>query len=127
STGHTILLVDDEADIQKIVSKYLTVAGFTVIQASNGQEALAKINQLRPSLVIMDMMMPVMDGVETTKKLRSQEENSKLPILMLTARDDADAQKEMFDAGVDDYLHKPFDVDKLIARIKILLNKRHSE
>lgn len=119
----TILVVDDEDDLRKIISKRLAYAGYKVIGARDGQEAIELVFKEKPDLVIMDIMMPNIDGIEATKKLRSNLETASLPIIMLTAKKDPKSELQGIDAGADDYIVKPFDGDKLLARVKMLLRR----
>ena len=119
-----ILLVDDEDDMLKIVSKYLQIAGYDVIKAVNGKDAVEKAFKEKPDLIITDLMMPVMDGLEEVKVLRSTMETAVIPIIMLTAKPDKESKMSSMNAGADEYITKPFDKDKLLARIDILLKER---
>ncbi len=117
---HLILVIDDEPPIQRLVRARLQADGYTVVTASNGADALTVMEDQRPDLVILDVMMPVMDGFETLRRIRSQ---SQLPIIMLTARTaDADRLKG-FHGGADDYLSKPFNPDELAARVAAILRR----
>jgi type IV pilus assembly protein PilB len=118
-----ILLVDDEDDIRKILGKYLQMGGYEVIQAVNGKEAIEKAIKEKPDLIITDLMMPVMDGLEEVKILRSSMETAVIPIIMLTARQDKESELSGINAGADDYMTKPFDKDKLLARVGMLLKR----
>ena len=118
-----ILVADDESDIRKVIEKRLEYAGYNVITALNGAEAVALAVKEKPDLILMDVMMPEMDGFEATRVLRSKLETAVIPILMLTAKTDKRSELEGLDSGADDYVTKPFDKDKLLARIKILLRR----
>jgi type IV pilus assembly protein PilB len=118
-----ILLVDDEDDVRKIISKYLQLGGYEVIQAANGREAVEKAFKEKPDLIITDLMMPVMDGFEEVRKLRSMMETAVIPIIMLTAKHDKESELSGINAGADDYITKPFDKDKLLARVGMLLRR----
>ncbi|MCA9400949.1 MAG: Flp pilus assembly complex ATPase component TadA, partial [Candidatus Omnitrophica bacterium] len=120
-----ILAVDDEADILKVLVKYLQMGGYDVVQATNGQEALEVVHREKPDLILTDLMMPVMDGIEMTKILRSKLETAVIPIMMLTAKQSKDSELEGINAGADDYLTKPYDKDKLLSRVKMLLRRRN--
>jgi len=121
--GLKIMVVDDEDDMRKIISKRLKDAGYEIIQAKNGREALVYAFKEAPGLIVMDVMMPEMDGIEATRKLRENLQTAAIPIIMLTAKHDKHSELEGIDAGADDYIAKPFDGDKLIARIKMLLRR----
>ena len=119
-----ILAADDDDDILQLVVFRLERSGYTVLQARDGQEALALAAEHRPDLAVLDVMMPKMDGFEVTRRLRSDPATSRMPIIMLTARvQDADVQ-EGFDAGADDYLRKPFSPQELRARVQAILGRR---
>lgn len=118
-----ILIADDEEGIRTILEKRLIFAGYEVLIANNGREAVGMAFKEKPDLIIMDIMMPEMDGIEATRRLRKSLETASIPILMLTAKNDKQSELEGIDAGADDYLTKPFDADKLLARIKMLLRR----
>jgi two-component system response regulator MprA len=115
-----ILVVDDEPEIVSFLKRGLTYEGYTVDTAGDGAEALAKARDAEPDLVILDIMMPGMDGLEVSKRLRQA---SKLPILMLTAKGTVADRIKGLDSGADDYLVKPFSFDELLARIRALLRR----
>jgi type IV pilus assembly protein PilB len=116
-----ILIVDDDESIRKVIAKYLEMADYDVIEATNGQEAIEKAYREKPDLIVTDVMMPIMNGFEATKVLRSKLETATIPIIMLTSKADNTSELEGLEAGADDYLTKPCDKDKLLARISILL------
>ncbi|MDP8264222.1 MAG: type II/IV secretion system protein [Candidatus Aceula lacicola] len=120
----SILIVDDEPDIREILGMRLKVAGYNILEAEDGAEGVRMAHQEKPDLIIMDIMMPVMDGIAATKKIRDDLETAAIPILMLTAKTTKEDELEGLDAGADDYLGKPFDDEKLLARIKMLLRRR---
>lgn len=116
-----ILLVDDELPILQLARLYLERDGFHVQDARDGEAALAAVNQLRPSLVVLDVMLPKLDGFEVCRRLRAADNN--IPILMLTARDE-DIDKILgLELGADDYLTKPFNPRELVARVKAILRR----
>lgn len=116
----TILVVDDEKNIVELARLYLEKEGFRVESATNGREALEKAIALRPSLVVLDVMLPELDGFEVCRRLRQEGD---LPILMLTARSE-DADKIVgLELGADDYLTKPFNPRELAARVKAVLRR----
>ncbi|MBU1087691.1 MAG: Flp pilus assembly complex ATPase component TadA [Candidatus Omnitrophica bacterium] len=119
-----ILITDDEDNIRKLVAMRLKTAGFDTIEAINGVEALEMAVRNHPDLIVMDVMMPLMDGFEATKQIRSKLETASIPIVMLTAKGDANSEVQGLDAGADDYIAKPFDGARLLARIKLLLKKK---
>lgn len=118
-----ILVVDDEDDIRKVICKRLKDAGYEVLQARTGKEALACAFRENPDLIIMDVMMPEMDGLEATKKIRANLQTVSIPVIMLTAKQDKHSELAGLDAGADDYIAKPFDGNKLITRIRMLLQR----
>lgn len=125
STAPKILLVDDEEDVLEALEKQLTVSGYRVLKARNGEESVAQAIRERPDLIIMDIFMPVMNGFEATRLLRQRLTTAVIPVMMLTASALKENELKGFDAGADDYITKPFDYDKLLARIKMLLKRNH--
>jgi DNA-binding response OmpR family regulator len=124
SKGQTILLVEDEASIASFVSMYLRNAGYTVQTAATGGDALTQVAADAPDLIVLDLMLPDIDGVEICRRLRQR---SDLPILMLTARDE-DVDKIIgLEVGADDYLTKPFNPRELVARVKSILRRAAPE
>ena len=115
-----VLMVDDDARLVEAVQLYLTKAGYEVFVAANGREALQRVYQLRPSLVILDIMMPDMDGWEVCTRIR---ELSEVPIIMLTARGQESDKVRGLKIGADDYLIKPFSLRELEARIGAILRR----
>jgi two-component system, OmpR family, KDP operon response regulator KdpE len=115
-----ILIVDDEAGLRELVRINLEHEGFGVLQAENGVQCLDMVQEYQPDLVIMDVMMPVMDGWEACTRLR---EFSQVPVLMLTARVQSQDIVTGLDTGADDYLLKPFNMDELMARVRALLRR----
>ncbi len=118
-----ILLVDDEPDILEIVGYNLTHEGYQVFTAKNGKEAVSKAEKHNPHLIILDVMMPVMDGVEACEKLRSNPQFSETVITFLTARGEDYSQVAGFDAGADDYITKPIKPKLLVSKVKALLRR----
>jgi two-component system, OmpR family, response regulator MprA len=116
-----ILVVDDDPHILSFLKRGLVYEGYTVDTASNGAEALAKARENEPDLVILDIMMPGIDGIEVCKRFRQV---SAVPILMLTAKGTVDDRVVGLDSGADDYLVKPFAFDELLARMRALLRRR---
>lgn len=115
-----VLVVDDEKPLRDFVRRNLDVRGYKVLTASNGLEALAIFNNENIQLVIMDIMMPHMDGLETTRRIRQQ---SHIPIIILTAMGEESDKVRAFDLGADDYLTKPFGVGELLGRVKAVLRR----
>jgi diguanylate cyclase (GGDEF)-like protein len=118
-----ILVVDDDEDIASFVEFNLKVHGYEVVKARDGQDALEVIENRRPDLAVVDWMMPNMDGVELTRRLRAEPLTSALPVIMLTARSMTVDKVVGLTAGVDDYLVKPFDTAELIARVSSTLRR----
>ena len=115
-----ILVVDDDPEIVSFLKRGLTYEGYTVDTAGDGTEALAKARNAEPNLVILDVMMPGMDGMEVSKRLRQA---SSIPILMLTAKGTVADRVKGLNSGADDYLVKPFSFDELLARVRALLRR----
>ncbi|MBM2623358.1 response regulator [Actinoplanes sp. LDG1-06] len=118
-----ILVVDDDQDIASFVEFNLKVHGYEVIRARDGEHALEVMNDKRPDLAVVDWMMPRMDGVELTRRLRAEPLTSALPVIMLTAKSMTVDKVVGLTAGVDDYLVKPFDTAELIARVSSTLRR----
>ena len=118
-----ILLVDDEPDILEILSYNLSAEGYTISTASNGLEAVKKAKKQQPHLIIMDVMMPEMDGIEACEKIRNLPELKDTVITFLTARGEDYSQVAGFEAGADDYITKPFSASVLSARIRAHINR----
>lgn len=121
--NHKILLVDDEPDILEFISYNLKKAGYNVSLASTGKEAVAKAREIIPHLILLDVMMPEMDGIETCEELRSYPELKNTIIAFLTARSEDYSQIAGFEAGGDDYIAKPIKPKVLQSRIKALLKR----
>lgn len=119
-----LLLVEDERDLSKVVKRILEMSKYEVDCAYDGLEALEKLKDNTYDLLILDVMMPKLDGFSTLKQIRKS--NNNVPVLMLTARSEIDDKVLGLDAGADDYLTKPFQVKELLARIRALL-RRHTE
>jgi two-component system response regulator MprA len=117
-----ILVVDDDRAVRDSLRRSLEFNGYEVALANDGVEALARINGLAPDAMIVDVMMPRLDGIETTKALRAA--GNDLPILVLTARDSVGDRVDGLDAGADDYLAKPFALDELLARVRAMMRRR---
>jgi two-component system phosphate regulon response regulator PhoB len=119
----TVLVIDDEPEIVKLVDYNLTKAGYLVLTARDGEGGLTAAKKHRPDLVILDVMMPGMDGWEVCRKLRQDPETSTLPILMLTAKAEEGDRVLGLELGADDYVTKPFGVRELGARVKALFRR----
>ncbi|MEP7286826.1 MAG: response regulator transcription factor [Chloroflexota bacterium] len=125
----TILVVDDEPTIREVVRKYLERDGFAVVEAVNGHEALAYLHDNTPDLIVLDIMLPGVDGMTITRQLRDPagyaglSVDGSIPIIMLTAKSEELHRIRGFEVGVDDYVTKPFSPQELIARIKAVLRR----
>ena len=117
----SILLVEDEQSIASLVSLYLSNEGYAVTHIADGAQALDAVERVRPALVILDLMLPGMDGIEICRRLRSS--NSRVPIVMLTARDTELDRVLGLELGADDYVPKPFSPRELVARVKAVLRR----
>ena len=116
-----ILIVEDEADIQALVHRVLTANGFEVFRASNGEEGLIKATTLKPDLIILDLMMPGMSGLEVCKLIKGRQDTKEIPVLILSALNRAVDRGYAKDAGADMYMSKPFQVDELLVAIDSLM------
>lgn len=119
----TILVVDDEPQIRRVMRATLSAHGYSIIEARDGQEALEKLRTERPNLVLLDMNMPVMDGLEACREIRR---NSDVSIIMLTVRNTEMDKVRALDAGADDYVVKPFGIQELLARVRAALRRGQS-
>ena len=116
--GNLVLIADDDRDIVRFVALNLRLEGFDVIVANDGQDALDKALDVRPSLILLDTMMPRMDGYEVCSRLRDQRPDAQIPVIMLTAKS-MDADRSMaYTAGADDWVTKPFDPADLVSKVK---------
>lgn len=120
-----ILVVDDDRAVRDSLARSLLYNGYEVATAEDGVEALGALSAKRPDAVIMDVMMPRLDGLETTRMLRQN--GNDVPILILTARDAVDDRVDGLDAGADDYMVKPFALDELLARLRALTRRSHGD
>jgi phosphate regulon transcriptional regulator PhoB len=123
NAAYKILVVEDEPDIRKLVHYNLTQDHYKVVEAESGDQALKLIQRDKPSLVILDLMMPGMSGLEVCRVLRGQDETAKLPILMLTAKAGEADRVLGLELGADDYLAKPFSPRELVARVRAILRR----
>lgn len=114
----TVLVIEDEEAIRSVIRAFLEDAGYTVVQAADGEAGVAQFRACRPDLVLLDVMLPKLDGFAVCKILRQE---SRTPILMLTALDDDDNQLKGFDALADDYIAKPFSMPVVLKRIEAVL------
>ncbi|MFN8547300.1 MAG: response regulator [Candidatus Eisenbacteria bacterium] len=120
-----ILVVDDEIYIVHILEFSLTMEGYEVVTASDGEEALKKIEDDRPDLVVLDIMMPKLDGYEVCRRLRQKEETASLPVILLSAKGRPVDREVGMEVGADDYIVKPFSPRRLLEKIRELLAREH--
>ena len=120
----TILIVEDDEDIQQLVGYNLAKAGFQVLYAENGEQALASVKRELPDLMVLDIMLPSLNGLEVCKILRKDPQTKALPIIMLTAKGEENDVTAGLDLGADDYITKPFSPKILVSRIKAALRRR---
>lgn len=116
----TILVVDDEQFIREIIADNLDARGYHTVEAQTGLEALALLKSAPPDMILLDVMMPHMDGFETCRRIRKE---SNVPIMMLTALEEERDKVQALDLGADDYITKPFGIDELLARIRALIRR----
>ena len=117
---NTILVVDDEAIVLEVVSDYLRKDGFNVVTAADGEEALLRFQEARPDLILLDLMLPIIDGIEVCRRIRT---TSNVPIIMVTAKSEETDTIIGLGVGADDYVSKPFSPRELVARVKALLRR----
>ncbi|TDA69923.1 MAG: response regulator transcription factor [Clostridia bacterium] len=117
----TIMIVDDDAKITALLRRSLTYEGYRVVEAGEGHQALELAEETEPELVILDVMLPGISGIEVCRRLR--ERGDRVPVLMLTARDEITDRVQGLDSGADDYLVKPFALEELLARVRALLRR----
>ena len=120
----SILVADDDANICQLIELYLAKEGYTVRKAARGDDALASFRRNPPDLVLLDIMMPGVDGVEVLKTIRR---TSQIPVIMLTAREDTFDKVLALELGADDYITKPFDGKEMVARVKAVLRRTHAQ
>jgi len=119
----TILVVDDERDLLDLIEYNLKKEGFKVLKAENGEEGISKAKEHKPDLILLDIMMPKMDGLEAVEIMRKDDELKKTPIIFLTARSDEKTEIDGLNKGGDDYITKPISTTKLVSRIKAVLRR----
>ncbi len=122
---HQLLVAEDDAEIRQALDRILTYEGYSVITVKDGAAALEAIREHQPEAILLDVMMPFVDGLEVCRKLR--ERGDRTPVLMLTARHEVSDRVAGLDAGADDYVTKPFDLDELLARVRALLRRVDDE
>ena len=118
-----VLIVDDDPDILRLVTYNLTQAGFEAVTADNGRKALEQVRKQPPDLIILDVMLPDVDGMEVCRTLRSHDASRRIPIIMLTARGEEIDRIVGFELGADDYVMKPFSPRELVLRVKSILRR----
>lgn len=118
---HTILVVDDTQTVRLFEQKLLEEAGHRVLLATNGREGLYKAQQKRPDLVLLDIHMPHMNGVECCRRLKGSAETNRIKVIMVTSSDDMGQVRQAFDAGCDAYITKPIDREELLGKVTQLL------
>ncbi|MDA1125412.1 MAG: response regulator transcription factor [Bacteroidetes bacterium] len=119
----TILVVDDERDLLDLIEYNLKKEGFKVLKAENGEEGISKAKEHKPDLILLDIMMPKMDGLEAVEIMRKDDDLKKTPIIFLTARSDEKTEIDGLNKGGDDYITKPISTTKLVSRIKAVLRR----
>ena len=122
-----ILIADDEENLVEFIGRALRKHGYKVISAYDGDNALFLMGEELPDLVILDLMMPLMDGWEVCRRAKTGTATKDIPIIMLTARSSADDAVQGLDLGADDYMRKPFSLDELLARVRVLLRRKKDE
>jgi len=125
-----VLIVEDEAKIARFLELELVHEGYAVRIAGDGRSGLEAVSAFQPDLLILDLMLPGLSGIEVCRRIRAQEADSRLPILMLTAKDDISDKVMGLDMGADDYMTKPFAIEELLARLRALLKRgapRHAD
>jgi two-component system response regulator MprA len=124
-TTAPVLVIDDEESIIDLIKLGLKYEGFEVVSASDGEEGIAAAQRTNPLIIILDWMLPDMDGLEVCRRLRSNPTTQDIPILLLTAKDEVGSRVEGLNTGADDYLTKPFSFEELVARIRAILRRLH--
>lgn len=122
-----ILIADDEESLAEFIARALKKEGYKAVLAHDGDEALYLIGEELPDLVILDLMLPLMDGWEVCRRAKSNPGTADIPVLMLTARSSAEDVVQGLDLGADDYMRKPFSLDELLARVRVLLRRKKNE
>lgn len=123
TTPLTVMVVDDEPDLVELIAYNLQQQGHSVLTANNGAEAIAIAKSRQPDLIVLDVMMPELNGIEVAKRLRAQTETASIPIIMLTAKAEESHEIEGLGAGADDYITKPFSMQILLARINAMARR----
>ncbi|MHB8147448.1 MAG: GGDEF domain-containing response regulator [Vulcanimicrobiaceae bacterium] len=124
-TAHKVLVVDDDRNLRKIIATNLELAGYDVATATDGRDALERIEEVVPDIVLLDLMMPMMDGYEVARRIRKHHNLAiaNVPIIMLTAKSETEDKLRGFEAGADDYMTKPFGPQELLARVRAKIRR----
>ena len=122
-SDETILVVDDEVDIQELVRYNLRKEGFSVYTVGSGEEALVAAEEIRPAAVVLDLMLPGIDGVQVCSRLKRRESTKEIPVIMLTAKSEEADMVTGLETGADDYITKPFSPKVLVARVRAVLRR----
>jgi two-component system phosphate regulon response regulator PhoB len=125
--GEMVLIVDDEEDLRALLDFNLKRAGYRTVQAASGSEALERVRTHGPSLIILDLNLPDLPGIEICRRLKAADETSHIPIVMLTARTAEADRIAGFELGAEDYIPKPFSVRELVLRLDVVLRRHHSQ
>ena len=120
----TVLVADDDRDILDLLAFRLGRAGYEVVSASDGEEALRLAVECKPDLAVLDVMMPKLDGYEVTRRMRADESTKRIPVILLTARVQEHDVARGFEVGADDYMKKPFSPAELRARVQAIIGRR---
>ena len=124
STQPVVLVADDDPDIRQLVTFRLERAGYEVVEAADGEQALQVCSEMRPDLAVLDVMMPKLTGYDVTRRIREDEALRAMPVILLTARVQDGDVAQGFEAGADDYIKKPFSPQELRARVQAILGRR---
>jgi len=125
--SNRILVVDDEKDIRELIAFHLQQNGFTPVTANDGEDALDKVSEKPPDLILLDLMMPKLDGAEVCRTLKRDEHTRRIPIIMLTAKGEEIDRVVGFELGADDYVTKPFSPRELVLRIRAVLKRSSTD
>ena len=122
-----ILIVEDEKDLVRLISFHMTAAGYDVVSANNGAEALETCETVKPALIILDILLPKIDGWEVCRRLRQNPQTSRIPVIMLSALSEVSDKLKGFNLGADDYVTKPFSPRELVVRVKRVLSRSENK
>lgn len=117
-----VMVVDDNLITIKLMKRYLNAAGYEVASAEDGLDCLQKLEEIRPDVIVMDVMMPKMDGYQATQKIKENEKTKDIPVVIVTALNDVSNQLKSIVSGADDFLSKPIEEKLLLAKVKVLAN-----